>query len=649
MTGNVGLLDLRHSRRALSLLIVTLILLLAAVLRLAGFEETPIAGDQTGILATAAEIASFRAFPLTGTKASAGVMFAPLPQYLAAIPLLVVPKVVAVQWFFSMLDLLSLAWLYRAVRQAVGFHAAWISSLLYATNPWIVKFVRLIWQPSLVPAAATLAFAAFLLLLAPALQRRQEIMAAGVIGSVLMSLLHLSALPWTAICLVLGFILAWRRGLWRGFWIGVGVSMLLALPYLIFLIKVSFADLTFMLRAGSKGKWSIASLLLTSDLVTGAGILYASRIWAESVHQLLFVHTILRVILASAFVVVLLRALRRPEERALLLFVASWSVLTSVLFLRSSLYLQHYYLLFIFPAPFVLAGCGVEGSLGPLVGGSWGRVSRAAGRVGATLLLFTALWWASLWGVRIRLEEEGRIGPPTRAWLVDRVAVEVQRYLGENPSCQVIILTRFDGDLSPFDWIRSLVHSDRVRVVPAGQGLIIPPDCTCYMLGPQATEADLAPVLDRAEERQDMHIPANPPWRFFCVSAREELPDALAEWENGLRLLRVVLEGQPERGGRMRISYTWHYRAVTSQTYHFFNHLLQGETLVAQADGPGVPDWYWRDDDVLVTSFDLVLPASLEPGEYRLRVGVYGWPDLERVLLVNGDDGYEVGRWSIGR
>jgi hypothetical protein len=639
------------ARRSTALLVGLLILLLAAVLRLSGFEETPIGGDQTAILATAAEIASFRSFPLVGSKSSAGVTFTALPQYLVALSLLLVRRVIAVRWFLSLLDLLSIAWLYRSVRQTIGFHAAWISSLLYATNPWVVEFLRWIWQPTLVAASAVTTFASFLWLLGPTRRKQAAVLAVGLVSATLMWLLHLSALPWAAVCWALGFLIAWRKGLWRGFWTGVGVNFLLAFPYILFLIKTSFADSISLLQAGvaGEGGWNIAAYLLAFELITGAGVLATPRSprWAESVVWIPSAPEVLLTILALAFIVTILRALRRPRERPLLLFVATWLLLTPTLFLRSKVHLQHFYLSFLFPAPFVLIGNAVQGYLTHSQEGVLGRLGRITGGLTAGLLLFLALWWASLWAIRIGLEERGVLGPLTRAWLMDRTTGEVQRYLDASPQCQVIILTYFDGDLSPFDRVRSFVSDHRVRVVPAGQGLIIPRGCVCYMLGPQASEADLAPVSDRVEERPDMRIPANPPWRFFCASTREEPLDPLAEWQNGLSLLRVVLEGALEPGGRLGVTYTWHYREVNPQMYHFFNHLLRGEMLVAQVDGPGIPAWYWRDGDVLVTRFELALPASLDPGEYQLRVGVYGWPSLERVLLADGNDGYEVGRWNI--
>ncbi len=101
-----------------------------------------------------------------------------------------------------------------------------------------------------------------------------------------------------------------------------------------------------------------------------------------------------------------------------------------------------------------------------------------------------------------------------------------------------------------------------------------------------------------------------------------------------------------EPGAYIDIILTWHYRVVAPKEYHIFNHLLLDETLIAQIDGAGVPTWYWRDDDVLVTRFRMELPPNLTPGTYRLITGSYTWPDVERVLLTNEEAAYEVWRWE---
>ncbi len=177
-------------------------MLVAAVLRLAGFEETLIGGDQSFILAAAADLASLRGLPLVGMKSSVGVMHTPVVSYLAAIPLFFVFRAIAVKWFFSLLDLIALAWLYHAVRRAIGQYAGAIAALLYATNPWVIEYVRWIWYPSLIATFATLAFSASLLLLAPAIRKRALYPALALICTTLMGTLHLAALPWAGVLIL---------------------------------------------------------------------------------------------------------------------------------------------------------------------------------------------------------------------------------------------------------------------------------------------------------------------------------------------------------------------------------------------------------------------------------------------------------------
>ena len=81
------------------------ILLLAAILRLAAFAEALVGADQSSILSAAAEIATRRDRPGVGIKSSIGVMQTAVTPYSTAIPLIFVPRVIAVKGFFSVLDL----------------------------------------------------------------------------------------------------------------------------------------------------------------------------------------------------------------------------------------------------------------------------------------------------------------------------------------------------------------------------------------------------------------------------------------------------------------------------------------------------------------------------------------------------------------
>jgi len=652
----------------LSLSTGVVILLLAAWLRLGAFHEALIGADQTSILAAAFDIAALRSFPLVGIKSSVGPMQTAITPYLAAIPLLLVRRVIAIKWFFSVLDLLALALLYMAVKRAFGRTAGSVAALLYATNPWVVEFIRWIWYQTLISTFATIAFAAFLLCFmslrpSPAhprasgrARRSAWWMAVGMVSATLMGMVHLAALPWTAALCALALSLAWRQRRWNGFLLGLGLSFVIVFPYLLYLFKTDFSDVQLLFSGSGQGgaTWNWASYRLTWELLTGAQVFSTPRatLWMDSVPHSLrefapVLYTVIPAVLGLAFAGGMWSCWKGAEKRVLWVFTMAWTVAAPTLFVVTRFHLQHFYLLFLFPAPYVLIGAWHELCLTAPHG--WiGTALRWCGRLVGGLLLLLALWWAYIWTVRIGLEQQGLLRAPTRAWLMDLTAERIARHLKAEPEGSVIVLAEFDNvHLSPFDWVRNFVHSDRVRVVSAGQGFIIPADATCYVLVAGASEADLWPVADVVTERADLYVPATPPWQGYCGPARAALPQPVAEWENGLRLLEADVASDFVAGGTLALTYTWHYRAVAPRVYHFFNHVLLGDTLVAQIDGVGVPTRFWRDDDVIMTYFQVQLPSSLEPGTYRLLTGSYTYPEVERVWLLNGEAAYRVQQWEI--
>ncbi|MDW8069606.1 MAG: hypothetical protein RML46_11920, partial [Anaerolineae bacterium] len=561
------------------------------------------------------------------------------------------PRVIAIKWFFSVLDVIAVAVLYRAVRIVFGYHPAVLSALLYATNPWVVEFIRWIWYQALTTAWATLAFS-FLLLAITRNQRRGLYLALGLISAMLMGTVHIAALPWAGVLYLVGLMVAWRTRSWRGLVSGVVGGGLVLLPYFLFTLRAVPSNGWHAVKMGMQGSnWNLAVFPLTLELVSGRGArwMLENPQWEDALVRLPWGMNWTDGLLGIALLVGILGLVGWKERRSALLWVLGWTLGAPLLYLRSDVYLIGFYLLYVLPAPFVLIGL-----LASLVEGFPRPMPRMVGRMIGGLLtvaiLLISLVWAHTWSVRIRLEQEGRMGPPTRAWLLDMTAEKLRKFLEQRPDCTVIILSSFVGDGSAFDWIRTALRTDRIRVVQTGHGLIIAPRCTCYLMAPDSSEADLSPIWDRLIEEPGMRIPASPPWRFYCLADRGNLPNPLAEWENGLSLIGVHLDGEPRPDGRVIVAYTWHYREVAPHSYHFFNHLFQGEaTLVAQMDGPGVPPQYWRDDDVLVTRFELGLPHSVGPGTYRLLMGVYRWPDLQRVLMKDGTDIYEVHRWTVGQ
>ena len=273
------------SRNATKLWIGVLILLIGAILRLAAFDETLILADQSAILDAAFQVAHLRYFPIIGMKSSAGVMQTGIVPLLAAIPLFFVKRIIAVQWFFSVLDVLTLAWLYRAVRKSIGNHAAWIAALLYATAPWVILYTRTIWFQTLIATFATVTFASILLLLKKN-HKKPRILVLAMVSTTMMSMVHLAAAPWGVLMFGLYIVIARRQRLWRSFWWGIATSGALVLPYVVYLVRSSFKDIAFILKtgAGSQGL-NTTAYRLSKELISGAMIVANARgdLWDRSV------------------------------------------------------------------------------------------------------------------------------------------------------------------------------------------------------------------------------------------------------------------------------------------------------------------------------------------------------------------------------
>jgi hypothetical protein len=115
-------------------------------------------------------------------------------------------------------------------------------------------------------------------------------------------------------------------------------------------------------------------------------------------------------------------------------------------------------------------------------------------------------------------------------------------------------------------------------------------------------------------------------------------------WANGAQLIGHRLEGDLHPGGTIRWTLVWRITVtpVGDVQYHWFNHLLdkQGQ-MRAQNDGPSFLSKYWRTGDMVFNWFDLHIPPDAPPGDYTMRVGMYTYPAIEDVPLLNVDDGRE--------
>jgi hypothetical protein len=102
-----------------------------------------------------------------------------------------------------------------------------------------------------------------------------------------------------------------------------------------------------------------------------------------------------------------------------------------------------------------------------------------------------------------------------------------------------------------------------------------------------------------------------------------------------LQLVGSTLPAQVTTGGVLSVELYWQVLAPIPADYTVFVHVLDaGDQIVAQLDRPPgggtSPTSTWREEQTLRDTYPVPLPADLPPGNYRVRMGLYTWPDLAR-------------------
>lgn len=115
-------------------------------------------------------------------------------------------------------------------------------------------------------------------------------------------------------------------------------------------------------------------------------------------------------------------------------------------------------------------------------------------------------------------------------------------------------------------------------------------------------------------------------------------------FEHEIRLLGYSIEKTTYHPGEtLTLTLFWQPLRTIQPNLVVFVHLLDSQgNLVAQHDSPPDqgrrPTPFWQPGEVVVDKHPIVLPAHLPPGRYTLTVGMYDWPGLQRLPVLEGPD-----------
>jgi hypothetical protein len=633
------------------------ILALAAVLRLGWPGLTEFKLDEATLISAAQAMARGHNLPLAGPATSQGLTNGPWSIYFLAIPSLISPDPLAAILFVGALNLLAVLGTYLLARRWLGQHAARVAGLLYATSPWAIFLTRKLWVQALMPpfialyAGAAFAFAT----------GSRRALAVHLVALALLLQNYpatLALLPATLILLAV----MWRQISWRVLPVSIAASALIFLPYVLGQIQRGWPDVQVALHL-VQGSATVDTQALELAWMIAVGSNLHSLAGAETFHDYLATVPDITGLLALEGLLIIMgagwlfwRVLRSPVNaaapgRVTALFLLVWALVPVLLLTCHTIPVYLHYFLVLLPAPYLMAGLAVQAL--------WRRVSAqsasqawrrfispaiptaitaiAISQVVLVLAMFrfVAGQHTSAFGLPLayRLETARRVRELAASAQMTEVIViseEDNPAWHETPSVFDALL----GDIPRRLYINGLTTDHALLPANPAAVLIAPGEWPVERL--LTTWADVTPVAD---------VPLRPGEGRYRILSALPYTDAIhslnppVRLSNGVELFGYGFRGELQPGGELHLALLWRITTVENVEkgkYHFFNHLVDaGGERWGQKDGPSVPPWNWRPSGPFLSAFAISLAPDLPPGHYWLRTGMYRYPEIENIPILN--------------
>ncbi|MBN2005323.1 MAG: DUF2079 domain-containing protein [Anaerolineae bacterium] len=651
-----------------------LALLLAFVLRLERPTLVEFKRDEATVVRMAQAIAYEGYLPAAGVDSSVGIDNLPLTLYLMALPLRLWNDPVAAVVFTAFLNAAAVVACYFVARTYLNERAALVATFLFSVNPWAVLYARKIWSHPL-----PLFSLAFMACLFAAFVRGRRwaltgafVSLAGLLGLQLEALVFV---PILGVCLIL-----YRDQIaWKPLLAGVAIFLLLMSPYLIYDATHQWENVRGALAYASPGERAFAmdALRFPFMLATSAGIEGQAGgfhlQFQREVPPLWWLNTVMTGVLIAALIYAIFQARYSPtlERRRLFTMQLVWFCIPVVLQLRPSSATHLHYFVSLYPVQFLLIGALLDAGMKrwpwPL-SRTRSALSGTALCVMAALALWGAWQGAVIYKLRAYMAEHPATGGYGIPLAYTRTAARTAIELAD--TAEIIVIgtaarpkvtetpTVFDALL--FGHPHRFADGRNALPVPAANTVV-------YLVGPMQDTADdpLTPIVARLAALPSVEagpatiLPDGLIYRTFICRSRDhgDVSAGMAPLAAGIPLANKVVFSAVElpqtatAGASMEVWLTWWLQGwpPANVDYHITVQLFDGAgRLAAQSDHAGFPADSWQIDDIVLNRFVLPLPETLPGGIYTLRAGMYTYPDITGVPVVdpNGnpiDDGVTLG------
>jgi len=652
----------RPSISKIELILLCAVVLLAAWLRFNRLDQVEFLWDQAEISKWALRMARQGEIAWVGPPSSTGLYSFLGAIWLLAIPYALSPSPIFATGFVAAINLGAVIGCYFLTRRWFGRTAGFVATLLFAVAPWAVIYSRKVWHSNLLPPFALLhvvtGWLAFV-------RGRRWALPAHALALVALLQLHFSALPFALLTML--WALIFRRRLdWRLVPISVLLAAVTFIPYVVFDARHDWWNVRHLAEimqqpATASAQAMYGTWVITTGLdlhwLTGPDH-YPDFVAATPNIRWLFAAEGGLAVVGGVFA--LWRAVRRAhtgldDETAAALMATTWLVMPALFLTRSAAPPPPHYFTTTLPAQFILIGWWVAQT---------GRLPGWMARFGQGLLVLLVVTLAATQTyestslLRFVMTHDTRRGYGTPVAYEMRAVQTATRLGQESGGAEVIVLAEGDEPrmFEVPDVADVLMYEIPHRTVDIRTALLFPASPAVYWATYEMTpgEALLANFTPEVIEERILLREGPRSFRFYrwpggkpAIPNLHLLPGGPRTWANGAQLIGYCLAGDSRPGGKIHWTLVWQATRTPAEDvyYHWFNHLLDGQgQLRGQTDGPSLLPAYWRAGDTILNWFDLQVRPDAPPGEYKMRVGMYTYPAIENVPLLDTGNISE-GKW----
>lgn len=650
-------------------LLLLAILLLAAALRLTRLDLAEFKRDEATIVRRALDIVHAREFPAVGVASSQGPDNPPLTLYLTALPLAVAQDPRLAVALVATLNLGAVLATYLLAKRFFDPRMARVAAWLFAVSPWAVFYGRKIWAQNL--PLVTLGFVGALFFLV--VEHRPWALAGAFLALAALIGLHLGGLAFLFVLALTLLLFPSRIRRWP-LLCGCLVLILLFLPYLYHDARTGWSNLqAFRDMGGQPAQIGSDALRYAAWISSGyhyqdlAGTHYQTL--AGNLVNLAWLDVVEMILLGAGTVYLLLKigwlAKKRWHHAApRYVLLLAWLVIPIALQTRHTQAVYPHYFILLYPVQHLIIAVFLIDAL------DWVRARwEVRGLSGILVLFLIALggWQVYLGQSFLTFAAQHdtvggygpTLGPSRRA---ASAAID-----GASEGAEILIVAQ--GDKPAWDNMPAVFEALLPRHLPhrfvdGQKALVFPLRPTVYVLAPGVDEA-WATLAHQTGTQQVLQIDA-PGEKLFFVFRRsnESRDDVLAgmtsldpprRLANGVELLAYQI-GSPEHstglapkaladtvgeyrpGETIHLSLAWWLDGPppVGIDYHAFAHLVDADGgRWGQHDLSGFPSASWQTGDLVLTRFQIATDAKTPPGEYWIRLGMYSYPDVVNVPILD--------------